>query len=185
MNVKNLFSILAVLLCASCASQQGALSQFRPFGGAVLEEGPLGFILNGPEEGSHVLRRIDTYTKHMTLEFSLQAAEDSERRNGFLVLWDGQRPENVIYAGVYIGSQEYVIEGPGVAEAIRVPVAFEPDRLFHIRIIVDLEKRFIEMSVDGREIGTGLNPTLGEICVIGYKAQVARTHFSPITVTGE
>ena len=62
------------------------------------------------------------------------------------------------------GGREYVIEGTGVADPIRVPVDFDQNQVFEFSIIVDFEKGFIEMKTNEREIGAALAYTLRQQC---------------------
>ena len=101
-------SVLMATLILSCATTGSVLEDYFVLHGAGLEEGPLGFTMIGVNENSMALRNVDTHGREIIYEFTLQAAGDTEYKNGFLILSD-QDSGATIVAGVYIGAQEFAI----------------------------------------------------------------------------
>lgn len=178
-------SLFAVFALFSCVSTGSILSDYFSMHGAILEEGPMGFILTSSNANAMALRRVDPYTEEMLCEFSLQIVEDSDILNGFLLLIDNEGEGNII-AGVYIDAREYAIEGTGVNEPIRVPIGdFDQTQVFNFSVLVNFKKGFIEMKINEREIGTGLAPNMKQVDLLGYHANSTKTHFSEIKIVGK
>ena len=184
--MKRSIVILAIgaLVLGSCASTKSAVGDYFALHGAILEDGPKGFVLTAPTVNSLVLRRIDPYTEEMRCEFTLQRATDEGPQNGFLVLVDQGDPEGVIVVGVYIGGQEYAIEGTGVTEPIRVRVEMDQARAFDLTVVVDFRKGYIELLTPEREIGTSLASHMKKVDTLGYHAKETITQFSEIMIVG-
>ena len=179
-----LFGLL-VLFLFSCATTGSQLSDFFFLHGGNLEEGPMGYVFTSPGGNAMALRPVGPYSEEMVCEFTLQAYEQRDTMNGFLLLVDRGDPGGTIVAGVRIGAKEYVIEGTGVRERIAVPVDFDQMGIFHLTVMVNLKERFVEMKTKEREIGTGLSPGIKQIDVVGYHADSTKTHFSDVKITGK
>ena len=178
-------SLFAVFALFSCVSTGSILSDYFFMHGAILEEGPMGFILTSSNANAMALRRVDPYTEEMICEFSLQIVEDNDTLNGFLLLIDNDGGGTIV-AGVYIGAGEYAIEGTGVNEPIRVPIGdFDQTQVFNISVLVNIKKGFIEMKINEREISTSLAPNMKQIDLVGYHANSTKTHFSEIKIEGK
>ena len=179
-------SLFAVFALFSCVSTGSILSDYIFMHGAILEEGPMGFILTSSNENALAFRRVDLYTEEMLCEFSLQIVEDNDMLNGFLVLGGRGGELGTIVAGVNIGTREYVIKGTGVNEPIRVPIVdFDQAQMFNVSVRVNLKKGFIEMKTNEQEIGTALAPNMNQVDIVGYHANSTKTHFSEIEIKGK
>ena len=177
-------TLLAVSVLVSCVTTGHNIEDFFFLHGAILEEGPMGFILTSSNANALALRPVGPYSEKLVCEFSLQAFEEDGTRNGFLVLVDRGDPGGTIVAGVYIGAGEYAIEGTGVREPIVVPIDFDASGVFNFSVLVNFEKGFVEMKTNEREIGTGLAPRMKQVDVVGYHANSTTTHFSEIVTRG-
>ena len=176
--------LVAVLILFSCVSTGNTLEEFFFLHGAELEEGPMVFVFIAPNDNSLALKRVNTYTEEMVVDFRLQTAVGDGAMNGFLVLGEQENADTTITAGVYIGGGEYVIEGPGVMAPIHVPIDFDRTGVFEFSVLINFEKGFIELRSRDREIGTGLAPHMIQVDLVGYHAKSTRTHFSEIKITG-
>ena len=174
----------AAILLASCATTAGGAEDFSTVQGATLKEGPKGILFTAQGGNAMALRLVKPYTKQLRCELSLQAAPSDDVMNGFLFLGSRQAPESMILSGVYIGARQYAIEGLGLERPIRVPGDFSDDEVFNISVLVDLEKGFVEMNINGHEIGTRLVSHLKQIDMIGYHAKSTATYFSRIELSG-
>ena len=174
-------SFLMVALLLSCVTTGSVLEDYFFLHGAALEDGPLGFTMTGSNENSMALRNIDTHGEEIIYEFSLQAAGDTEYKNGFLVLSD-QDSGFTIVAGVYIGAREFAIFGSDVAEPQNVQAELDWDQVFNVSILANFENSIIEMKINDRQISTTLVPEMKQANLVGYHASATKTHFSEVTI---
>ena len=187
MKSRVLIVLTLCLILSGCVSagKHPPADYFTLFNDAVFTSADPGYHLIAPGEEALALRSGKVYSKKMVCEFSLLSPPGEGARNGFLVLYDSSNPETMIFAGVYIGAGEYSIHGPGVNEPILVPVNFDPDQEFQLTVLINFEKRFIELMAPGRTIGTGLAPHMRQVETIGFSANNTETFFSPVKITGE
>ena len=161
------------------------ISSYRLMQGAILQEGPMDYLLSAAEDGGMALRSVGPFQQELVCRFSMKTDLPDGIRNGFLVLNDQMEPEKSIYAGIYIGAGEFAVEGPGVSKFLVVPVEFDKNQMFEVTVIVNFEKRFVEMQTKEREIGSSLAPHMRQVSYVGYKVNSTETNFSRIEVTGK
>lgn len=177
------FAVMALIF--SCATTESARNDFFTMHGAELEESEMGVLLTAPGENAMALLKVGPYTREFRCEFTLQTIPDQKYMNGFLLLGSQRVSESVILAGIYIGGREFVIEGRGVKEPIRVPADFDEKQVFDIAVFVNLDEGYIEMKINGREIGARLIDDIKAIDLIGYHGKSTATYFSSLKFSGK
>lgn len=147
-----------------------------------------GYVLTGRPHGFALKKTARPLRERVRLACNLRSERTEGLQNGLLALGATSDAANLLKCGVYIGAGDYVILhgafGGREEDLVRLPVDFDKDKTFDVIVQVDLLRREVALSVDGRTLSAPLSKRWSEVNYYGYAVFNAKTRFGPMALEG-
>ncbi len=154
--------------------------------GCTVTKGGLGYELRSQGEGLALKKLQRPITGRVTFELSYKATTNANTRNACLVFGDSDANNDLIKAGTMIGMGAHgIFEGTwnNVQAGQTVSVAFDTTKTFHAVVTVDVPKRTVTLTIDGKTVKSALPESVKQVAYYGYYIKNTSSTFSAIKVT--
>ncbi|HPD46446.1 MAG TPA: sulfatase-like hydrolase/transferase [Anaerohalosphaeraceae bacterium] len=146
-----------------------------------------GYAIAAQGSGFALKKLAKPITGKAVFKTRLRTLRTDGTRNGLICFGPGDRPDDLIKCGLYIGAGEYIVQygGFGGPETLRTPAQFDKNKTFDVTVAVDLPSGTLLLTVDGEEIAAPLKRPWKAINYYGCMANSTETAFSTIQVNGD
>jgi len=154
---------------------------------------PLGYRLAARQgKAGLAIRKLDVpLTKQATFTVRMRPSADGRvsgrYENAYLAFGDGPTDDRLVKCGIkFIAGSTVIITGPATGpHAAAGKASIDRKKNPQVKVAVDLAKRTITMTVEGKNVETALPKRIKTITHVGYCLTNAISDFSPVTIEGE
>jgi len=144
------------------------------------------WVITADGDACHALKKTGgSYRKNMTLKCRIKSARESGIMNGFLAFGPGKTNGELLRCGIYIGAGEYIILKDGTSTVTEKKADFAKNDTFDVTVNADIQKKTVEMTVNGVRLLSSMPSDWSEINYYGPSLNRTATEFSDLVISGE